>query len=241
MLATYPRLTNEADPNRLKLVLLLTDGLPNCNPQNPNNQCTALNSTCQCTSKNLNDCDPGHVGCSLSCTDEQASVLSIQALQDRKIQTVVVGFGAETGTGNAPDVLNAMADAGGFARTCPNGTDAECNGGPAGDPNDGCNLTDHTCKKKYYQANNGDALGQALTAIVNRLSHPCVWTLDMVPTDPTLISVLVDGVSVPSGPTTWSYSNGDIIFVDAGAICQKLKASTADNPVDLQFQVVNSL
>jgi hypothetical protein len=239
MLATYTGL-QDPDPNRLRLVLLLTDGLPNCNPQNPNNQCTAVNAVCQCTSKTPTDCDPGRVGCSLSCTDKDASVLSIQALQDREIKTVVVGFGAETGTGNAPNVLNAMAEAGAFSRTCPNGTDAECNGGPSGDPNDGC-LPDLTCKKKYYQADTGDALGKALEAIVNRVANPCTWTLDMKPNDPALLSVLVDGVSIPSGPTTWSYSAGDIVFVDSGDICQRLKASTPANPVNLAFQVLNAL
>ncbi len=239
-LVTYDTLT-AADPNRLKLVLLMTDGLPNCNPLNPNNQCTAVNPLCACTAQNPADCDPGAYGCALSCTDQDASVNSILDLIDRKVNTVVVGFGADTSTGTVPDVLNAMADAGGFARTCPNGTDAECKG-PSNDPNDGCN-PDLTCKKKYYQANTGDDLGQALQDIVNRISHPCTWALDDVPNDPTLLSVVVNGVTIAPGATTWSYDSTDnaIVFVDSGTVCQELKTSTVANPVKLEIRLVNKV
>ena len=137
-----------------------------------------------------------------------------------------------------------MAQAGGYARACPNGTDAECDGGPSGaDPQDGCDLTTHLCKKKFYQATTGDTLGQALTDIVQRISHPCAWALATAPTDPTLLGVLVNGVSIAAGPDTWSYdaTTQQVVFADAGAICQELKASTEANPVTLQFEVVNQL
>jgi hypothetical protein len=117
-------------------------------------------------------------------------------------------------------VLEAMGEAGGWVRSCPNGTDAECNGGAGGDPNDGCK-PDHTCIKSYYHAGSGDQLAQALSGIGGGLQS-CSFQLQPVPIDPTQLVVLYDGQNVQPGPGTWSYNGGVVTFDPQGSICQQL-------------------
>src|SRR5262249_49769806 len=84
------------DATRTSYVLLLTDGLPNCNPANPNSCINA--AACQCTLTGGN-C----VGqfCALGCLDQDGSVAAIQQLRAYGIFTIVIGFGSETTSGTA--------------------------------------------------------------------------------------------------------------------------------------------
>ena len=96
------------DPARDNFVLLLTDGLPNCNEnQNP--------ATCKC----LESADPNKP-CQLpfNCLDDTTTVQAIANLNSRGIRTIVVGFGLNTNDSLARDTLNAMAQAGSFPRKC---------------------------------------------------------------------------------------------------------------------------
>ncbi len=93
------------------------------------------------------------------CLDRYASVAAVMELRNKGIKTVVVGFGAETVSGDAPETLNAMADEGGFAVSCPNGTDQECRA------NGPCSAATRLCTKKYYQATNQAELEAVLGAI----------------------------------------------------------------------------
>lgn len=225
-----------AGEDRNQFVLLLTDGLPNCNPNlDP--------STCTCTASNCAGDLNGN-----RCLDDNGTVNEITQLQaNNGIKTIVVGFGSDTTTGDAQTVLSAMANAGGFPKSCPNGTDAECGTG------DTCNTATKVCNKPYYSATNGEELAAALAAISKKIvvGVPCEWDLGEAPSDPTLLSVLIDGTETPPGADTWKYdaayaqeNNGGQVgptILFQGALCQKIEDSTPSNPVNIQVQVVKSL
>ena len=109
--SSYPPLQ---DPLRLELVLLLTDGLPNCNAG-----ITAQDCTCTAAA---DSCPPA--GTPDNCLDKDRTVQAVQDLSARGVHVVVIGFGDETrasvdGGVQAPIVLQEMALAGNYPRLCP--------------------------------------------------------------------------------------------------------------------------
>lgn len=229
---------NDRDDQRLDLVLLLTDGLPNCNATHSANTCDCVASgcsqarldACACT---LGACDLGANRCNIGCLDQDDTVTQVKALLQRDIQTVVVGFGADVNSGPGPAVLNAMANAGGFARKCPNDTTAECGGGA-------CNTTTHLCEQAFYAARNAGELEQTLAAISDSFTTtPCEFVLKERPDDASLLAVLIDGSDVQRSDATWSYDDPKNAVIFKGAICDRLMASTPQDPVTLEFRIVN--
>ncbi|MBS1149684.1 MAG: cglB [Myxococcaceae bacterium] len=226
----------DPDPKlpREDFVLLLTDGLPNCNSMNANS-CTGTN--CRCTLVPATSCMPASY-CTQGCLDKDNSAAQVTALRGtgKNIRTIVIGFGAETASGDGPDTLNAMAEAGGFARQCINGTDAECGTGNT------CNVATKLCNRKFFQATNANELAAALAEISKAIDPAgiCNYTLDEVPADPKFLAVLIDGKNEPGGtPDTWTYSAGKVSFT--GALCDKVKAATPIDPVRVEFRIVNTL
>ncbi|HVE83649.1 MAG TPA: adventurous gliding motility lipoprotein CglB [Myxococcales bacterium] len=230
ILSTYTPLAN---PDRDDYVLLLTDGLPNCNLDNPY---TYPDAGCRCT-------DPSTSVCSSSpkklCLDQDATVEQIRGLAAAGVRIVVVGFGAETASGDGPAVLTAMGQAGGYTITCPGGTDAECAGGT-------CNLADQTCSNTYYQAKDGAALSEALARLAQTLDPtPCLHVLPLEPSDPSFISVRVDGQPVLRGTDTWAYlpptatTKPQVQLL--GSLCDQAKASTTLNPLDVVIVVLQTI
>jgi len=159
-LGASPQLNDPLD-GRGDVVVLLTDGVPNCNPGNPHNACTGDVGACRCT---LSSCAGAF--CANGCLDDQGTVAAIQTLQSRSIRVFVVGVGPDTLTGDAPAVLNAMAAAGGFPLTCPGGTDGECGAGNT------CNRATFHCAREYRQANNAIELAAVLAGIADTLLPP---------------------------------------------------------------------
>jgi hypothetical protein len=214
LLATYPALLY---PAREHFVLLLTDGLPNCNG-------ALSNSTCACTAPAC--ADPRN------CLDDAEALAAIKELRARNVRTLVVGFGADLGPASA--VLEAMAVEGGMARACPNGTDAECAPGT-------CVTATKRCSTPYYQAADGAALESAFYKIGQLLPvvDPCLYRLDVTPPDARLLTVSVDGVAAATGPETWTYDAGKVTFT--GELCAKLSVSTVYAPVDVEFRIVEGL
>ncbi len=240
---------------RQKFILLMTDGLPNCNSNNQNATCTCNPSICgSCSAPNAicmaqaaacncttSSCAAGTALCSKGCLDGDGSTATIADLNTKGIKTIVVGFGADTAGGAAATVLNAMAVAGGFARKCPMGTNAECD--PMNTGADSCDTTTSLCKNKFYQASNGTALAAALADISKSLigNMPCTFNLDSQPSDPRLLSVIFNGVDVPAGPDTWSYTGGAVVFAANGTYCQQILASTSQKPVQVEIRIVQQL
>jgi hypothetical protein len=207
-------------------VLLLTDGLPNCNAANP---VSCTNATaCQCT---LASCGAaGSSYCTLGCLDDQGTVSEIAALAAKKIETIVVGFGAETAAAGAQTVLRAMAEAGGFKRSCQ--LNADCGTG-------GCDMASGTCNEKLFQARNAAELAEALKRIGGDLPGACDFTLDVNNPDPSLLTVRVDDVSLDRGTTTWQLMGKTVTLL--GSYCDKVKAATQAAPVKVSIRVLESL
>ncbi|HZN96069.1 MAG TPA: adventurous gliding motility lipoprotein CglB [Myxococcales bacterium] len=228
-----------ANPDRDDYVLLLTDGIPNCNPDNPNNF-KVDPAACRCTDLTAATCNLGE---KLFCLDQDATVSQLSALKAQGVKTVVVGLGTETGTGVGPVVLTEMGKAGGYTLTCPQGTDAECAGGV-------CNVADQTCSNTYYQASNGQDLSRALARLAEGLNpRPCEYELPMTPSEDEFLSVLVDNAPVASGTDTWRYSppDGSVtpprppqVFLE-GALCDKAKLTTTLNPMIVEIEILQAL
>lgn len=223
------------DDYRDDLVLLLTDGLPNCNGANPNSVCagSTQGASCDCTTKSCGG-DPVRGTCSKGCLDRDATVQKVKELRQRGIRTVVVGFGADLAAGTGPQVLDAMAREGGFPRKCEKLTDAEC-GGAQGS----CNVATKQCTTTFFQAANGQELSEALRKISEGLIiEPCEFTLKATPSDRRYLTVMIDQVFTPESPTTYSYDFGANKVTFLGPLCERLKASTPQHPVAVQFRIV---
>ncbi|MHB8875551.1 MAG: adventurous gliding motility lipoprotein CglB [Myxococcaceae bacterium] len=207
---------------RADFVVLLTDGLPNCNAANP-----ADPATCVCT-------NTGGSCSKLLCLDQDDTLSAIRSLRNSDIRTMVIGFGADTATGPAVGVLNAMAAEGGSPRGCV--TDADCGAG------DRCG-TGSMCDRKFYQAANAAELGRVMEAIglIIDPKQACTVTLREPPSNSTFMSVLVNGASVTSGPDTWTYTAGAVVFAEAGAQCTAIRQASAQHPVDVEIRVVEPL
>jgi hypothetical protein len=192
--------------DRKNIVLLLTDGLPNCN-----SSITASNCTCvpgaNCSTSTLN------------CLDSQASIDAVNALKSRGIQTMVVGFGADTaGGGVGFDTLNSMASAGGLPRSCT--TNAECGAG------DSC--SNGVCAvRKFYQAANSAELAAVLQrlAIIVVVGDPCQYRLAVPPSDPSFIVVYVDSQKIGQAADTWHYDSANTSVQLDGALCDRVKST----------------
>ncbi|MCA2981111.1 MAG: VWA domain-containing protein, partial [Myxococcaceae bacterium] len=94
-----------------KHVLLITDGLPNCNNALNPATCAATTPGCQ----NTSTCS-GSTCCGLGakdCLDNQATVAAAAALFGQGIKVYVVGFDQSLTGGNNKAVLDAVAAAGG--------------------------------------------------------------------------------------------------------------------------------
>lgn len=93
-------------------VLLITDGLPNCNTSLNAASCATTTPNCP----NTNTCVPGTNCCGLGakdCLDDTASVSAAAALRALNIKTYVVGFDQALTSGNNKAVLDSIAAAGG--------------------------------------------------------------------------------------------------------------------------------
>lgn len=238
---TIPGLLDNGD-SRDDYILLLTDGLPNCNDANPNQMCTcdpgicntcggvcqAQIDRCRCT---LQSCQMGN--CARGCLDQDAVVAATRTNRLNGIKTIVVGFGADTATGDAANVLNAIAEQGDFARECEMGTDAECG------TNNRC-LPNKLCEKKYYQATNAAELSAALQNIIlNIKGDACELKLAAPPSLPDAMAVIVNEKNVPPGPDTWVYAGGTTITFQ-GQLCADFRASTPLNPFFVEVRVVDT-
>ncbi len=233
-LGTYPPLLNP-DPKfkRENFVVLLTDGLPNCNKANAN---SCMGTACRCT---LAACTVMNY-CTEGCLDKDNSAARATELKVTKnIKTIVIGFGAETASGDGPDTLNEIAEAGGFARPCK--TDIECAVGTAACTGC-CNVATETCNRKFYQASSSAELAKVLADISTAIDPMsiCNYTLEETPSDPKFLAVIIDGKNEPGNtPDTWTYALGRVTF--NGALCAKVTAATQANPVKVEFRIVTAL
>jgi hypothetical protein len=214
-----PGLTNDQDL-RDDYVVLLTDGLPNCNDAHPAQLCggsptAAQEAACACT---VSSCSGAL--CSRGCLDGDATLAAVKALKARGIRTIVVGFGADVVTGDAPRVLTELANAGGMARLC--------------------DLA--PCDVPFFAAGNATELADALRRVLVTIDpDPCEYRLSAAPTSMGTLAVLVDGADVQPGPDTWRFEPVSNRVLFTGPICSRLAASTPLSPVSLEFRIVEVL
>jgi len=224
--------------DRSDFVLLLTDGLPNCNSTHP-----TTSSQCFCTlTAGCSDTPEG-------CLDKNASVEAVRSLRAKNIKTIVIGFGADFNSASTSGregaaTLNAMAEAGGFARACK--VNSDCGTG------DTCNAVSGLCNRSFYQAANKDELVAALQQIGQKVQvgDPCLLTFDATqrPSSQELVVVYVNEERLSPGVDTWSVTtekdaaNKDIItgVKFAGSTCERIKNSTPANPVDIEVRAVQT-
>lgn len=215
------------DAEREQFVVLLTDGLPNCNKDNAYSGVKDP-QLCQCTLSNCTSLAEKR-----GCLDKDATVEAVKELAAKNITTIVIGFGTETATGTGPVVLDAMARAGGFARTCAEG-ETSCG------PNDPCNPSTRLCSRSFYQAGNQAELSQALEAISRavRPGEPCLIKLDpsQLPTDPKLVVVYVEGERTVAGDGTWTLTDRGVLF--NGPTCERILASTPEQPIKIEVRAI---
>src|SRR5262249_49459275 len=98
------------------------------------------------------------------------------------------------------------------------------------------------CVRAYYQAANAQQLGAALRDIITKIPNPCEYILSDAPSDPSLLSVLIDGQRVLTGSDTWVYSPGPppkVTFV--GALCTRLTNATPTSPVRVDIRALQTL
>jgi hypothetical protein len=216
------------DDQRDDFILLLTDGLPNCNGSNPDD-CNS--GRCQCTTSN---CTQGGGFCQLGCLDATNASVTIGLQKSKGVHTVVLAFGrdATAATGMAPDTLTAMATAGGTAfRTCH--SDGDCD--PAGTSGDTCTLG--LCKRQYFTANNAEELAAALLAISQAAVgvDACTVQLTDPPPTGTYIAVINNGEDVPSDATTWQYTGNSVQFASSGKYCQAIMAKDSTYHIEIRY------
>ncbi|MDP1829407.1 MAG: adventurous gliding motility lipoprotein CglB [Archangium sp.] len=155
----------DANDFRDDVVVLVTDGLPNCDDANANQLCSCSNtcSAAQITSCSCTTSTCTNTLCAKGCLDRDGAVLQVKNLRAKGIRTVVVGFGADLASGEGTALLDAMAREGGFTRHCPTGADAEC-GGNAGS----CDTLTKLCAASFFQAANATELAAALRSATQR-------------------------------------------------------------------------
>lgn len=223
-----------ADVGRGDFVLLLTDGLPNCNPANPNGVCTdtsaARLAACACT---VGSCASATT-CSIGCLDQEA-MRAAANLTTRGITTMVVGFGADTAGGPARAVLNGLALAGGLARTCK--ADLDCGAG------DACGAGG-VCGRAYFQASTAAELSAVLKRLKGVIEDPdsyCTISLPTAPVNPAFIRVLVEGAHADPLTGAWAYDPATQAIKFRGALCDRILASTPVAPLKLNIQYIDQL
>lgn len=198
----------DPDPFRTNVVVLVTDGLPNCNANHSLSSCICTGTGTQCSPP------PAKL-----CLDDANSVSAVTELKAKRIGTIVVGFGADTAGGEAFKTLNAMAQAGGYPRSC--GADAgvaDC--------------------KKYYQAANGAELAQILREIISKLI-PCNFPLyDVHPQNEGMIQLKIEDQVV--NPAEWDYDSATNEVRLTDSYCSRLK-STVSNSFKVELKVLQSL
>lgn len=138
--------------------------------------------------------------------NQDPAALTIAAIRDLAaagVQTFVLAFG---GVELPTEFLDEAALAGGVPRA-------------SGSP--------------YYQVGGADDLDAALSEIAGGAFVPsCSYALDSTPPDPELVTVTIDGVTVPRDPAReggWDYAPDDSTITFFGAACDLIEDGGARN------------
>lgn len=112
---------NAAD-QRADYIVVITDGVPNLNAQNPNALCDCGSSgacsqeridACSCTQNPASCLQTAGNLCSLGCLDEAQTLTAMQSLLGANVTTFVVSYGDDLAGAKEKAVMNSMASSGG--------------------------------------------------------------------------------------------------------------------------------
>lgn len=183
------------DNRREHLMLLVTDGLPNCNAMNA---ATCMQpQACRCT------IGTGCVGqnCTLGCLDRQASLDALVFAKLKDVSTFVLAFGSDAATTDGAQLFNELAVAGSRPLRCPQGGASECGTGNA------C-LADGTCARKFSNELSA-GLGRVGDAV--KRSRACRFLLaEQLALDPKL-EARVNGLVITKSAEGWQPERSDVV------------------------------
>ncbi len=194
---------------RQNYVVLVTDGLMNCNMTHEMPCVCANEGGCTDSDGNRNGVGFGEEGMLLDgrlCLDDTESIDAVIKLRQAGVKTFVIGLG-ESFTGGTDNLgvvsLNALAEAGGVARVG---------------------------SEKFYSAADEADLEAALDEIIDSIVVPCEYELDGPVCDGRLLSIemTVDGEAVPTtcgeGTNSWEFLNEKRIRFSQD-LCDRLTAA----------------
>ena len=179
-------------PERDNYVVLVTDGLMNCNLDHAMPCVCANDSGCPTVEGGMAQVgDEGTFADGRFCLDNDASIAVVNELREAGVKTFVIGLGEAFSGGSSlgVDSLNALAEAGGVARA---------DGG-----------------EKFYSAADERQLEESLDAIIAQIVVPCEYELDGPVCDGRLVNITmqIDGENVPTtcgeGDNTWLFAQRD--------------------------------
>ena len=250
-LDTFGAYTPLSEVKRQNYVVLLTDGLPNCNASFSANTPSA--GLCSCPNGVVlgNSTNPAMTTCTAdearaNCLDDQGAVAAVARLRKNKISTIVIGFGLGTNSA-ATRTLSDMALAGGFQRPCTQNADCGTGGSCSEMGIDPCGKASRVCKSRFFDVNSGSELSSSLASIRDAVKclDPCKQVLPSTPSHPEYISVNFDGEQLHASSATWEYvapvNNSSPLIQFRGAYCDKLNLSTPLNPVHLDIRTLEVL
>lgn len=194
-----------------RLVVLVTDGIPNCNPDNPNHVCAgpANTAACRCTT---NSC--AGALCALGCVDDLGVQAAGQALEDAGHRLMVVALGADFAASAAPFSTMRVH----LQPRCDDASD--CGGAACG--------ADGQCEEQVFRTETqGDFDAPALRLTEAAVeSERCTWWLGLDVTAAEL-EVTLGGTTVP--PSQWTlWGSGAAQRVRlSGAACAALVMGAA--------------
>jgi hypothetical protein len=189
------------------LVLLITDGVPNCNPNNPNNCTSPTANLCQCTT---GSCTTMSGLCSLGCLDDSATLNAANTLFNDNIDLMILPLGADADTPQADSLFGQMKTP--ILRTCT--TTADCATGGM------CNANGF-CSGSQWKFSNLADFAPAAARIQQevQLRGRCYWQLpDSVTAD--RIEVDINDAQVPN--TQWELRSPTVVHFKGDACNQML-------------------
>ena len=191
-----------------RVVLLATDGAPNCSAQLTCDQSTCIaNIENPTQTQNICQYDPSQ------CLDQADAIKAVSDLHAKGIRTVVVGIPG-TQYSQYQAVLNQMGTAGGLANP---------------DPNDDYFPVSATSGLSGLEA--------TLQNITTSLIQSCQLQLSSLPPDPGLLNVVIDGITIAqSGSDGWSLdaTTSPPTVLLKGATCQRMQTEGAQS-VDITY------
>jgi hypothetical protein len=226
---------------RQSFMLLMTDGLPNCNAAS-GLDANVNPAACDCTDgASSTVCTYYPV---LDCNDFNETAIKVSGIrQNAGVKTIVIGFGDVFGP-SAQNSLQRIALAGDFQRRC-KADGSEC------DPSDTACFQEsnpHLCTEQFFRATSKEQLSAALAAVTSAIlqGNPCLVQLDPAPVDPTFLTVLVTekGVTTayPYPSDLWTFAsagNGNATLTFNDPLCSKMKSASED--VSYEIRSVHQL